>query len=199
MLTPIATPGCGFKVNLDVDDDSENLNGTMSDTSGTTVLGDVVEDSVEKDSVEEDSVEEDSVEEDSVEDSHSAETMIDTEADFDAELQNFLKPERSEVDEVQDLPFRENPNPNRENVERAQPSSMRQLTIFREMSHDIEDQVLKTHKIKFRKSRRRNHFAKVKTAFKEGQRDSKKMQFKAARINPRDDRDHAEDIMDTAE
>lgn len=89
MLTPIATPGCGFEVDLDVDDDSENLNGTMSDTSDTTVLGDIVENSVD-----------DSVEEDSVEDSHSAETMIDTEADFDAELQNFIKPEREEVEEV---------------------------------------------------------------------------------------------------
>ncbi|KAI4247975.1 MAG: hypothetical protein L6R42_009433, partial [Xanthoria sp. 1 TBL-2021] len=82
---PVPAIRCGFKVNLDVDD-SENLNGTMSDTSDTTVLGDVVEDSVE----------EDSAEEDSVKDTHSAETIIDTEADFDTELQNFMNPERSE-------------------------------------------------------------------------------------------------------
>ena len=126
--------------------------------------------------------------------------MIDKEADFNAALQNFNKPEHEEdVDEVKGLPTMETPIPNREKVERVQTLSMRELTIFRDMSHDIEDKVFKRHKIMFRKPRKRSHDAKVKTAFKEGQRDSKKMQFKAARLDRGDDHGHAEDIMDFAE
>lgn len=182
------TPGYGLGGGLNVDDDSEELNARMSDISDSTTLGDIVGDDSIDDSVG-----------DSFEDSDSAEPMIDTEADFDAELRNSVKPEHEEVDEVKSLPTMETPNPNTEKVERAQTTSMRELTIFREMSHDIEDKVLNKHQIKLRKSGKRNHVPKIKTAFKEGQRDSKKMQFKAARIKRGDDHGHAEDIMEMAE
>ena len=59
--------------------------------------------------------------------------------------------------------------------------------------------MLITHMIMFRELRERNHVAKVKTALKEGRRDSKRLQFKAPRINRGDDHGHAEDIMETAE
>ena len=177
---------------MNVDDDSEEFNSRMSDISDSKILGDIFGGDSIDDSVG------DSVG-DSVEDSDSAEPMIDTEADFDAELRNFIKPEHKEVDEVKGVSTTETPNPNREKVERAQTISMRELTIFREMSHDIEDKVLKKHQIKLCKSGKRNHVAKVKAAFKEGQRDSKKMQFKAPRINQGDDHGHAGDIIDLTE
>ncbi|KAL8651222.1 MAG: hypothetical protein Q9226_004793 [Calogaya cf. arnoldii] len=181
---PIPAVRYSFEARLDANGDSE-------DSSDRTIQGDMinVEDSNEEDQSEE------GVEEDLIEDSHSAKTTIDIEADFEAELEKSIKPEPEDIDEVQRFPVRQNPE--EEDEETA--SSMLQLTKYREASRDIEQDVLKTHNIKLLKGRKWNHIAKVKTAFEEGQKDSKKCRFKAARIEPGKDSDRVEDMMDTAE
>ncbi len=62
---------------------------------------------------------------------------------------------------------------------------MRQLTTFRDMSCDIEDDVLKKRGIKLRKGMKTGPEIKDRAAYKEGRKDSKKIEVKAARIEPK--------------
>lgn len=66
--------------------------------------------------------------------------------------------------------------------ETAEWKSMRQLMTFREMSKDIEDQVLKDNNFKLRKRRKRSKQVKDRNAFMQGRMDSKKIEVRAARI-----------------
>ena len=172
---PVPALKCRFAVDLDVDGQCEDLSGSTSDE----------EDSVVNDTADNE------VLPDFIEDGHVAATTVDTEADFDAELQNFMRPKREEADddEVPALPLREN---SRDGIlKAAQWSSMRQLTTFREMSHEIEDNVLRANKIKLcnSRSKRGAHLPKDKNAYREGKRDSEKIQVRAARIGSRGDND----------
>lgn len=134
-------------------------------------------------------------------------TTINAEADFDTELRKFIPADTPENHtSLHDNPAADSSTKTGDDAlqssectnEEAIPSeetyewkSMRQLSVFREMSHDIEDKVLETNKIKLRKGRKKPHSIKNKDAFKEGQRDSKKIEVRAARIEA-EDKDGAE-------
>lgn len=131
--------------------------------------------------------------------------VVDTQADFDSELQKFIQPEsstsqmrhrpKSPLEEsdsdsddlsrsptpVETLPPDEPASPE----ETAEWKSMRQLTTFREMSRDIEDDVLKKRGIKLSKGRKTGPEIKDRAAYKEGRKDSRKIEVKAARIEPK--------------
>lgn len=62
---------------------------------------------------------------------------------------------------------------------------MRQLSTFRSMSRDIEEKVLEDSKLKLRAGRKMHVNIRDGDAFKEGQKDSKKINVRAARIEPK--------------
>lgn len=164
------------EVNLD---DSDAMTATNLDTSEAAT----------------DDSSDDEVLPDFTERSSNTPTKVDAAADFDTELQRFIqreshertvrpgKDQQTKGDDV--LPSTES---NDEEAETPEPTaewkSMRQLSTFREMSRDIEDKVLESHKLKLRKGRKKTRSIKDKDAFKEGQKDSKKIDVRAARIEP---------------
>lgn len=148
--------------------------------------------------------------------------VVDTQADFDTELQKFIQPDSSllnkrprpkpalqesdsDGDDPSRSPGQEAPIEAAAMAEMAPPDealnpeetaewkSMRQLTTFREMSHDIEDDVLKKRGIKLRKGRKKGPEVKDRAAYKEGRKDSKKIEVKAARI------EHKVEVMESEE
>lgn len=66
--------------------------------------------------------------------------------------------------------------------ETTQWKSMRQLSHWREMSQDIEDNVLKDQGIKLKKAKEVKRGVKDKQAFRRGLKDSEKIELRAARI-----------------
>lgn len=136
---------------------------------------------------------------------------VNTEADFDTELRKFIpsspstligdaRGQSSDEDHSQ-----QNSNTVHTTTEAAEAEtsqvegtvewkSVRQLTTYREMSKDIEDQVLKERKIKLRKKRKNNIQIKNRDVFKKGQQDAKKIEVRAARIESK--RDRQQDDMD---
>ena len=125
--------------------------------------------------------------------------IINTEADFDTELRKFIPSSPSTLigdpvgkssDEDQfhqngDTvhPTTEAPEAESSLVEEtAQWKSLRQLSTYREMSKDIGDEVLKEKKIKLGKGRKVNVQIKHRDVFKEGKRDAKEIEVRAARI-----------------
>ena len=135
---------------------------------------------------------------DFIEDQDKPALTVDTNADFEDELQKFIIPEETSKSQKANLPSRaeyldddDDPllpstEPAEDQVpemeETAEWKSMRQLTVFREMSKDIEDSVLAAHKVKLRKGRKKKHSVKDKDAYKEGVEDSEKIEVRAARI-----------------
>lgn len=129
---------------------------------------------------------------------HGAEPVIvNTEADFDAELSKFMGanrtasidkpglPSREEfLDEDVALPSAEAAGEAIEVEETAEWKSMRQLSTWREMSKDIENSVLDEHKIKLKKGKKTKRSVKDKEAFKKGRKDSEMVKMRAARIEP---------------
>ncbi|KAI4273139.1 MAG: hypothetical protein LQ337_004844 [Flavoplaca oasis] len=127
---------------------------------------------------------------------------VDIQADFDDELQKFVVPDRNkdqpnrmpsptngnegavELDKLEfsDDLLDDSDNSEQEDLDDAKWASMRQLSTFRQMSRDIEDDVLKTNNIKLTKARKANRAIKDKTAFEEGREDSHKIEIRAARI-----------------
>lgn len=123
---------------------------------------------------------------------------VDAGADFDSELRKFVAPEPSTsinkpepasrtqvVEEYSILPStegEEEAEPAIEPEETAEWKSMRQLSTFRAMSKDIEESVLKEHKVKLRKGRKTKRSVKDREAFSKGKKDSQEIDVKAARI-----------------
>ena len=125
---------------------------------------------------------------------------VDTEADFETELRKFA-PSDSQQDATQKhrrrtdyvisddgddiLPSTEAPGDETVAANgNAEWKDMRQLSTFREMSHEIEENVLKTNNVKLSKARKKPLVVKDRDAFKEGQKDSRKIEVRAARIEP---------------
>ncbi|KAL8719663.1 MAG: hypothetical protein Q9225_003360 [Loekoesia sp. 1 TL-2023] len=142
-----------------------------------------------------DGVSDDEVLPDFTERSSNTPTKVDAEADFDTELQRFIKREshertvrsgqsqQIEGDDV--LPSTESDDEEADGSDSTvEWKSMRQLSTFREMSRDIEDKVLESHKLKLRTARKKKKPIRDRDAFKEGQKDSKKIDVRAARIEP---------------
>ncbi|KAL8879473.1 MAG: hypothetical protein Q9198_002913 [Flavoplaca austrocitrina] len=145
---------------------------------------------------------------DFIEDNVHASIEADIQADFDTELQKYVVPNRPD-DEMpspstikgDQSPIDESPgdnsDPDKADPETARWASMRQLATYREMSKDIEDNVLKTNNIKLRKGRKHKASVKNKVAYQEGKEDSKKIEIRAARIEAPSP--HSSDDMDTSQ
>ena len=125
----------------------------------------------------------------------AAEAPVDTGADFDAELQKFIVPNAEPSGDKSGMPSRgdfldeDDPLPSVEEGEEVTQDedtpewkSMRQLSTWREMSRDIEASVLESHNVELINGRKAKRSVKDKDAFKQGQKDSKKIKVKAARI-----------------
>ena len=139
---------------------------------------------------------ENEIQADYTEDQDKPAVKDDAAADFETEFQKYLVPEETikaqkaslpsfeeYVDEDIALPSTE---PGEDHLpeleETSEWKSMRQLTVFREMSRDIEDSVLAEHKVKLRKARKGKTSIKDRAAYKEGKKDSRKIEVRAARI-----------------
>ncbi|KAI4142987.1 MAG: hypothetical protein L6R39_004749 [Caloplaca ligustica] len=145
---------------------------------------------------------------DYTEEDNTALPPLDNAADFDTELQRFLPRERQGAephsssrspDEKMDSAAEKVHDEVDAEEEKVEWRSARQLTKYREMSRDIADSVLKEQNIKLRKSRKRKHVVKDEDAYKKGQEDSEKIDFRTARIEP-ERKSHGEPMdMDMAE
>lgn len=120
------------------------------------------------------------------------ETLVDTTADFEAELRRFVPPEHTREHHDEPLPrppAKPTPTIQSGNVEAEAEEetvawqSMRQLSLYREMSQDIGKKVLEEMGIKkLRMGRKRENDIKDSDAFKQGRKDSKEIRLRAARI-----------------
>ncbi|KAL8750007.1 MAG: hypothetical protein Q9184_006590 [Pyrenodesmia sp. 2 TL-2023] len=120
------------------------------------------------------------------------ETLTDTAADFDTELQRSINPKRTQ--EYHGQPSPRPPAKPALTVEREKEvaeaeeetvawQSMRQLSLYREMSRDIGKKVLEEMGIKKLATRRKKKKSiKDKDAFKQGRKDSKEISLRTARI-----------------
>ncbi|KAI4177678.1 MAG: hypothetical protein LQ343_000141 [Gyalolechia ehrenbergii] len=125
-----------------------------------------------------------------------ATSTVDTNADFDAELQKFIpsKSQKPSAQQGEKIRRRKDTgiHPSIENADEdistsdplAEWKSMRQLSVFRSMSREVEDKVLEENNIKIRTIKRGPKSIRDKHAFKEGKEDSKKINVRAARIEP---------------
>ncbi|KAL8897496.1 MAG: hypothetical protein Q9207_007191 [Kuettlingeria erythrocarpa] len=125
------------------------------------------------------------------------ETLVDTTADFDTELRKFIPPKRTKKAPAEPLPRPPLTNSTQtsgnggEEVEAGEETaawrSMRQLTQYREMSEDIAKNVVEERGIKLTNGRKLTTSIKNEDAFKKGQKDSKQIRLRAARIEKGDE------------
>jgi len=131
----------------------------------------------------------------------TAATLVDTTADFDAEMQQFILPdrdpepteERVDPTPAPETPHAPLPTADEENVEEeetAEWKSIHQLTVYRNYAKEIEDSVIKHQGIELRKGRKRKRHLKDRDVFKIGRKDAEKINVKAARI------EEGKDIVD---
>ena len=118
---------------------------------------------------------------------------VETSGDFDAELQKFIVPDSTayiqdeyarmnDDDIMSSTEIDEELTPGDTIEDTAEWKSMRQLSTYREMSKDIEDSVLQAHKIKLKKGRKVKQSVKDRDAYQKGEKDSKKIEVRAGRI-----------------
>lgn len=167
-----------------IDDDVSMTTSDGGDTQNTG--GDSPDDSDE-------TFPEDEVLPDFADEDPKASSTVDPSADFDAELNKFQsssrkggkKPWKGKNEEIH-----QSIEPTNENIDVSEEplsewKSMRQLSTFRSMSRDIEEKVLEDSKLKLRAGRKMHVNIRDGDAFKEGQKDSKKINVRAARIEPK--------------
>lgn len=124
-------------------------------------------------------------------------TTVDTGANLDVELRRFIPNEREKNDSGGSSYLTSNTNVptstgsahKRDKAEEESPTwkSMRQLSLYREQSNSVADDVLKERKLKILKGRKTKRVVKDRDAFKQGQRDSKEINVRAARIERGED------------
>jgi hypothetical protein len=129
-------------------------------------------------------------------DAGAAAVTVDMKADFDTELDKLIVPDsvastknlglpsrKEYLDDDAVLPSTEEADEPTEMVETAGWKSMGQLSHWREISKDIGKSVLEENNIKLGKHRKwKKRSIKDKAAFKKGQKGSKKIEMRAARI-----------------
>lgn len=133
-------------------------------------------------------------------DAGAAAVTVDMRADFDTELNKSIVPDfvastknlgmpsrKDFLDDNALLPSTEEDDEVTDRDETAEWKSMRQLSHWREMSKDIGNSVLEENNIRLRSKRKTKKSIKDKAAFKKGQKDSKKIEMRAARIEQGDD------------
>ncbi|KAL8706257.1 MAG: hypothetical protein Q9201_000694 [Fulgogasparrea decipioides] len=121
--------------------------------------------------------------------------VVNTRGDFKTELHQFIKVKLSASKIYQKLRSTQQESSGLDATEETvEWTSMRQLTLSREMSQDIEEHLLIDNNIKVGKRRKQKRKIKYRDAWREGWRDSKKIEVKAARIEPKTD--HGNDEMD---
>lgn len=124
----------------------------------------------------------------------TAATVLDTAADFDTEMSQFILPEHDPEPIETRVERRCGPHPPRakslmqpeqaglDQEETAEWSSTKQLSTYRNYAKEIEDSVLKEKGIKLVKGRRAKRCVKDRDVFRIGRKDAEKINVKAARI-----------------